>query len=415
MEDKEELKNNDADEQESVNNNPTNGVIKQAKEIPKKLKVEKKSRRGRKHTTKKTVKSNSISNFQKPRQFPKATLQESLQVPLKIKELNGGNPWDTEDVANALGLGAKSNNFYYLTAAARDFGLTIGTRGAAKIELADLGKEIVYAPNPLVEQERKIEAFLKIDVFKKVLDYYKGSSLPEMKYLGNTLEKEFGLPQETHEEFSNLFRRNCQELGIESGVDNLRQAENYDGNVVNAPATVILGELKGTNKTTLKAFVIMPFVERDENYPKGFFSEVLRSLITPAALDAGFTVETANKQGSDIIQSTIINDLLEADLVIADLTAHNPNVLFELGVRMAQDDKPVALIKSTGTGRIFDVDNMLRVFEYDRNLWLSTIEKDLPKLKEHIKAAWDNREKNMSYMKILRRGVTSEKQYTLTS
>ena len=61
-------------------------------------------------------------------------------------------------------MGAKSNNFYYITAAARDFGLTIGTRGAAKIELAELGKEIIYAPNPQVEHEKKVEAFLNIEV-----------------------------------------------------------------------------------------------------------------------------------------------------------------------------------------------------------------------------------------------------------
>ena len=145
----------------------------------------------------------------------------------------------------------------------------------------------------------------------------------------------------------------------------------------------------------------MPFAEKDDTYAKGFFSEVLRGLITPAAVDAGFAVETANRQGSDVIQSTIINDLLEADLVIADLTAHNPNVLFELGLRMAED-KPVALIKASGTGRIFDVDNMLRVLEYDANLWPSTINKDLPKLTEHIKAAWDNRDTHQSYIKILR-------------
>lgn len=111
----------------------------------------------------------------------------------------------------------------------------------------------------------------------------------------------------------------------------------------------------------------MPFVERNENRPTGFFKEVLDSLLIPAGIDADFTVETANKQGSDVIQSTIINDLLEADLVIADLTDHNPNVLFELGVRMAAD-KPVALIKTRDTGRIFDVDNMLRVYEYNQNL-----------------------------------------------
>ena len=68
-------------------------------------------------------------------------------------------------------------------------------------------------------------------------------------------------------------------------------------------------------------------------------------------------------------------------------------------------DKPVALIKATGTGRIFDVDNMLRVYEYNANLWQSTIDKDLPELTEHLKAAWENREKAPSYMKILRRGA----------
>lgn len=357
----------------------------------------------------KPKKSGRASNFQKPRPFPRITLEESLQVATKIKELNGGNPWSSDDVANALGMGAKANNFYYITAAARDFGLTVGTRGSAKIELAALGREIVYAPNQQIENEKKVEAFLRIEAFKKVINYYNGSSLPEMKYLGNTLENEFAIPPEFHQEFSNLFRRNCQELGIDSGVVAFEQRSDGESSVQIAPATVTLGELKGKQKSTLKAFVIMPFVERDDSHPTGFFSEVLRSLITPGALTAGFAVETANKQGSDVIQSTIINDLLEADLVIADLTSHNPNVLFELGVRMAKD-KPVALIKSTRTGKIFDVDNMLRVFEYDHNLWSSTIERDLPKLTEHIKAAWENRDKNLSYMKILTREAGAQNQ-----
>ncbi len=123
-------------------------------------------------------------------------------------------------------------------------------------------------------------------------------------------------------------------------------------------------------------------------------------------MDAGFTVETANKQGSDVIHSTIVNDLLEADLVIADLTDHNPNVLFELGMRM-HADLPVALIKSKDTGKIFDVDNMLRVYEYNPNLWKSTIETDVKELIDHFKAAWDNRASEQTYMKILRRTTNS--------
>jgi hypothetical protein len=90
---------------------------------------------------------------------------------------------------------------------------------------------------------------------------------------------------------------------------------------------------------------------------------------------------------------------------IADLTEHNPNVLFELGMRMAED-KPVVLIKAEGTGPLFDVDNMLRVFEYSPNLWPTTVEKDMPNLRDFIKGAWENRASEKSYMKILRGAKT---------
>jgi nucleoside 2-deoxyribosyltransferase len=111
-------------------------------------------------------------------------------------------------------------------------------------------------------------------------------------------------------------------------------------------------------------------------------------------------VQTARREGSDLIHHTIINQLIEAEMVIADLTDHNPNVLFELGIRIAQE-KPVALIKSGDTKEIFDVDNLMRVFKYDRNLWRTTIETDLVKLTDHIKGGWENRDSFPSYMKIL--------------
>ena len=339
----------------------------------------------------------TASNKRLSKPFPSVSLEKALEIPSKIKELNGGNPWTPGDVATAIGVGGKSSDFYYVTAAARDFGLTTGTRDTASIALADLGREIVYAPNSEVERAKKIEAFNKIEIFNKVLKHYKGSNLPEMKYLGNTLQREFGLDPKFHEDFSKSFRENCKFLGIEAGEELPDEERRREG-----PSTVVVGE--PSKKSAFKAFVIMPFTEKNPERSVGFFEEVLRSLITPAGLAAGFKVETANRQGSDVIQSTIINELLEADLVVADLTDHNPNVLFELGLRMAED-KPVALIKAAGTGRVFDVDNMLRVYEYKPNLWRSTIEVDLPELTKHIKAAWENRKTNQSYMKILRRGA----------
>jgi hypothetical protein len=322
--------------------------------------------------------------------YPAVLLEKALQVPQEIKDKNGGHPWTPADVAAAVGVGAKTPALFYITAASRDFGLTTGTRDSAMIALTDLGREIVYAPSPAAEYQKKLEAFRKVEIFARVLAHYKGSDLPEMKYLGNTLEREFGLDPEYHDEFSTVFRENCKYLNIGSG----NVVADGDG-----PRTVIVGE--PSKGSTLKAFVIMPFTEKTPERSPGFFAEVLSSLITPAGTEANFTIETANRQGSDLIQSTIINELLDADLVIADLTDHNPNVMFELGLRMAKD-KPVALIKAQGTGRVFDVDNMLRVFEYNPNLWRTTIDVDRPELAKHIKGTWENRTKDQSYMKILR-------------
>lgn len=206
--------------------------------------------------------------------FPRYTLEQALKLAYAIEDLHGGNPWDPDELRKAVG-STVGNPYFYLTAASRDYGLTIGTRDADVIALADLGRDIVYAPNPTVERELKVRAFLNVDVFKRVLEYYKGSNLPEMKYLGNTLQKEFDLAPETHEDFSRIFRENCQYLGITSGVPATDAAGVTEPAAPGStPGTVTLAEAGGTSALT--AFVIMPFVERDQKHSPGFFPEVLR-------------------------------------------------------------------------------------------------------------------------------------------
>jgi nucleoside 2-deoxyribosyltransferase len=368
-----------------------------------------------------TTKAQNDSNAQKQKvSFPRETLAKALTLAQAIKEKNGGNPWSSEQAADAVEMGRKSNNFFYLCASARDYGLTKGGRETEMVELQPLGREIVYASNADVEASKKREAFLRVELFKKVLDYYKGANLPEMKYLGNTLENTFGLTRDRHEEFSKVFQANCEYVGITT-VFSASRSEPVNFTLVEdqtniRPTTVTLAEPNGSNGSNSgTAFVIIPFVERDSIHTKGFFQEALRNLITPAARDAGFIVKTANRQGSDVIQSTIINDLINADLVIADLTEHNPNVLFELGIRIAQK-KPVALIKAAGTGRIFDVDSMIRVFEYQATLWKSSIESDLPGLTDHIRGTWEKRENTTSYMEILlKQSEVAEKIQTIAA
>jgi hypothetical protein len=216
-----------------------------------------------------------------------------------------------------------------------------------------------------------------------------------LKYLQNTLESTFAIPTKYHDDFVRIFSANVQfaeKYGLSPLPTSAPQA-------VVTVHSVVVGEPKApTDRVT---FVIMPFIEKTSAYQKGFFEEVLRHLITPAAIDAGFKVETAKREGSDVIQSTIVNQLLAADLVIADLSEHNPNVLFELGLRMAFE-KPTALIRARGTPAIFDVDNLLRVLDYEPHLWKSTLENDIPRLTAHLKGAWDSRESGKTYMQILK-------------
>lgn len=294
----------------------------------------------------------------------------------------------------------KSNNrFYYTAAASRDYGLTVGGRDTEKVALTQLGRDIFFAGDEATARSKRIEAFLSVDIFKKVYDHYGSGNLPEDQYLNNTLLNDFNLPAEFHADFRRIFEANCKFLGIEKAHGQGTRPAEITRTEHGADIRVV-GEAKGKFDRT--AFVIMPFVEKGQpSRAGGFFKEVLTKLITPAANQAGFAVETAEQDGSDVIQSTIINQLLKSDnLVICDLTDHNPNVLFELGIRIAKE-LPVALIKAEGTGRIFDVDNMMRVLPYSPNLWTSTIDGDLPKLSKHIKAAWDNRTTGKNYMQIL--------------
>ncbi len=257
--------------------------------------------------------------------------------------------------------------------------------------------------------DARLNAFLSVDKFREMLDHYKGSVLPEDEFVRNTLETKFGLDPRTHDEFLEVWRKNCRYLGI--GAD-------WKGAGPVKPAAPPMGPESGSTASALLAspvdpvdgfssgerpmcFVAMPFTEKTEQYAPGFFSEVYESMFKPAIVAAGFEPKTARRQGSDVIHATIVNDLLDADLVLVDLTEHNPNVLFELGIRIAMQ-KPTVLVKATGTNPIFDVDHLLRVVSYNPNMWPSTVLQDIPTLSAHIRGSWETRTTERSYMAILR-------------
>jgi len=84
------------------------------------------------------------------------------------------------------------------------------------------------------------------------------------------------------------------------------------------------------------------------------------------------------------ITERIIRDLYEADIVLCDLSgqAANPNVMYELGVRLAVTNKPVILFReaSSGNQRIFDIQGFY-AFEYSPTRYRELEEHIIEKLR----------------------------------
>jgi hypothetical protein len=123
-----------------------------------------------------------------------------------------------------------------------------------------------------------------------------------------------------------------------------------------------------TNPPTPKksCFVIMPITDVPP-YEAGHFKRVYEYIIKPACLKSGFAPVRADEvERANHIILDVLRRVLEADVVLCDLSSRNANVLYELGVRQAFN-KPVVLIKDNQTERIFDIQG-LRDIEYDAAL-----------------------------------------------
>lgn len=145
--------------------------------------------------------------------------------------------------------------------------------------------------------------------------------------------------------------------------------------------------------------LLLCLFRKTSNYPHGYFDEVLKHLITPSAVKAGFNAKTAKSRE----WSYSIYDCQRSWCCWSCDSWSNwtqSKCAFELGMRIAFS-KPVCLIRAKGTAPIFDIDHMLRVYDYNPCLWPSTLESDIPQLSEHIKETWINR-RERSYLDILR-------------
>lgn len=316
--------------------------------------------------------------------FPKNSLEDAIKIPKAIEEQNGGNPWDAEQLAKAIGFNLASDwRFTDLLRSANQYGLVEGTGARATVSIGQIGNDVITPGSATERQTALFRAFQNVELFKKVYEFYKGKKLPEDEFFENTLVRQFSIPRDRVATFKEIFTKNINYLKAFKATEDLGQISQDE---IKRPKAIGIEQVSATGREFLDTcFVMMPFGEWQDYYYKEIFS--------PAIKDAGMEPIRADElfsTGSVIEQ--IWEQIQKSKILLADLTGKNANVFYELGLAHAAQ-KPVVFTAANIDDIPFDLRH-LRIVTYDFNnpFWGEQLKKDLT---EYLKNAMSDPKKSI--------------------
>lgn len=145
--------------------------------------------------------------------------------------------------------------------------------------------------------------------------------------------------------------------------------------------------------------VVLP-ISAIEDCTEAHWTEVL-DIHTQAIESAGFEANVvSNSDEVGVIHKRIIQNLYDNPIVVVDVSAKNPNVMFELGMRLAFD-KPTIVVKDDQTFYSFDT-SAIEHIEYPRDLRFSQIIDFKEKLARKIEATYRKSMEDKDYTTFLK-------------
>jgi len=141
--------------------------------------------------------------------------------------------------------------------------------------------------------------------------------------------------------------------------------------------------------------LIMPISEIDGCSTEHW--EEVREIILETLEDSSFEPRlVSHSENIGVIHKNIIENLYKNSVLICDVSGKNPNVMFELGLRLAFD-KPTIIIKDYETDYSFDT-SPIKHLEYPRDLNYSKMKKFQKELKNAVEATY-NQPNDSSFLK----------------
>jgi hypothetical protein len=127
----------------------------------------------------------------------------------------------------------------------------------------------------------------------------------------------------------------------------------------------------------------------------------VKDILIESVESAGFNANlVSHADDVGIIQKRIIQNLYENPILVCDVSGKNPNVMFELGMRLAFD-KPTIIIKDDKTSYSFDT-SPIEHLEYPRDLRFTKIVEFKKSLKEKLQATLKKSKEDPSYTTFLK-------------
>ncbi|MCH1782873.1 hypothetical protein [Psychrobacter glaciei] len=153
---------------------------------------------------------------------------------------------------------------------------------------------------------------------------------------------------------------------------------------------------KSDNNLPKKCGIVMPIASM-EGYPESHWKDVKR-IIESAIKEANFEARlVSDADDIGVIHKRIVQNLYDNPMIVCDISGRNPNVMFELGLRLAFD-KPTIIIKDEITPYSFDT-SVIEHLSYPKDLRYHDIEIFKENLKDRIKKtykAYENDPENYS-------------------
>lgn len=145
--------------------------------------------------------------------------------------------------------------------------------------------------------------------------------------------------------------------------------------------------------------IIMPIASSAE-YTAEHWKDVL-NILTDAVDKTQFKARLVSDDlAMGLIHERIVTNIYNDDVVICDVSSKNPNVMFELGLRLAFD-KPTIIIKDENTGYSFDT-GVMEHLPYPSSLRFNQIVKFKDELAQRINATYEKSRNEENYSPFLK-------------